>query len=32
MIKVNWLQSLEEGLSKARAENKLVFVDFFSPG
>jgi uncharacterized protein YyaL (SSP411 family) len=32
MIQVNWVQSLEEGLSKARAEDKLVFVDFFNPG
>lgn len=31
MAQVNWLASLEEGLSKARATNKLVFVDFFSP-
>jgi uncharacterized protein YyaL (SSP411 family) len=31
MAQINWLSSFDEALSKARAENKLVFTDFFSP-
>lgn len=31
MEQVNWMNSLDQGLSRARAERKLVFVDFFNP-
>ena len=31
MAQINWIESFDEGLSKARATDKLVFVDFFSP-
>lgn len=30
--KINWVSSLEEGLERARDQNRLVFVDFFNPG
>jgi hypothetical protein len=32
MPTINWLTSLDEGLSTARAKKKLVFLDFFNPG
>jgi hypothetical protein len=32
MPTINWLTSLNEGLSAAKAKNKLVFLDFFNPG
>jgi hypothetical protein len=32
MSQIAWIESFEEGLSKARTENKLVFADFFNPG
>ena len=28
---INWITSFTEGLSKAKAENKLVLLDFFNP-
>lgn len=31
MTEIHWLDSLDKGLSKARGEDKLVFLDFFSP-
>ncbi len=30
--KVNWLDSLDEGLKKAQETGKFVFLDFFNPG
>lgn len=32
MAQIAWIESFEEGLAKARAENRLVFADFFNPG
>lgn len=32
MAQINWITSFEKGLAKARADNKLAFVDFFNPG
>jgi len=32
MTQINWIESFDEGFSKARAEQKLVLLDFFSPG
>jgi len=32
MAQINWITSFEEGLAKSKAEEKLVFMDFFSPG
>jgi hypothetical protein len=32
MAEISWITSFEEGLARARAENKLAFVDFFNPG
>lgn len=31
MTEINWLTSFDAGLSKAKADNKLVLVDFFNP-
>jgi len=31
MSQIGWITSFDEGLAKARAENKLVFLDFFNP-
>ncbi len=31
MEKIAWIESFEEGLQRARAENKLIFADFFNP-
>jgi hypothetical protein len=31
MAQIEWIESFKEGLEKARAENKSVFADFFSP-
>jgi len=31
MEKIAWIESFEEGLQKARLENKLIFADFFNP-
>lgn len=31
MEKIAWIESFEEGLQKARSENKLIFADFFNP-
>jgi hypothetical protein len=28
---IGWITSFEEGLVRAKAENKLVFLDFFNP-
>ncbi len=30
-MSINWMTSFEEGLRKARAEEKLLMVDFFNP-
>jgi len=32
MAQIAWIESFEEGLAKARNENRLVFADFFNPG
>ena len=32
MAQIDWITSMEEGLSKAKAENRLAFTDFFNPG
>ena len=31
MENIGWITSFEEGLYRAKAENKLVFLDFFNP-
>lgn len=31
MAQIAWIESYEEGLSKARLENRLIFADFFNP-
>ncbi len=31
MAKVQWIESYQDGLAKARAENRLIFADFFNP-
>ena len=31
MEKIEWITSFEEGLSRAKAANRLVFLDFFNP-
>jgi hypothetical protein len=31
MARINWITNFEEGLAKAKAEDKLVFTDFFNP-
>jgi hypothetical protein len=31
MERIAWMDSFEEGLEMARADNKLVFADFFNP-
>jgi hypothetical protein len=31
MANIGWITSFEEGLLRAKAENKLVFLDFFNP-
>jgi hypothetical protein len=31
MERIAWLDSFEEGLEMARADNKLVFADFLNP-
>ena len=31
MSQIAWITSFDEGLAKARAENKLIFLDFFNP-
>lgn len=31
MEQIEWLTSFEDGLAKAKAENKMVFLDFFNP-
>jgi uncharacterized protein YyaL (SSP411 family) len=30
-MSINWLTSFEEGLKKAKAEDKLILLDFFNP-
>jgi hypothetical protein len=30
-MSINWITSFEDGLGKAKKEDKLVFVDFFNP-
>ena len=32
MAEITWIESFEEGLARARKENRLVFADFFNPG
>jgi len=32
MAQMNWITSFAEGLEKATSENRLAYVDFFSPG
>ena len=32
VAKVNWLNSLDEGLKQAQKADKAVFLDFFNPG
>jgi len=31
MSQINWINDFNEGLSLARQQNKLAFVDFFNP-
>jgi hypothetical protein len=31
MEQIEWLTSFEDGLAKAKAANKMVFLDFFNP-
>jgi len=31
MDTIKWITSYAEGLAKAKAENRLVFADFFNP-
>lgn len=31
MTQIAWFESLDEGLSRARSEQKQVLVDFFNP-
>jgi hypothetical protein len=31
MEQIAWITSFEEGLARAKAENTLVFLDFFNP-
>ncbi len=30
-MSINWITSFEDGLEKAKTEDRLVFVDFFNP-
>jgi uncharacterized protein YyaL (SSP411 family) len=30
--KIQWLESMDEALKRAKAENKPIFLDFFNPG
>jgi hypothetical protein len=30
-MSINWMTSFEEGLKKAKAEDKLLLVDFYNP-
>jgi len=30
-MSISWITSLEEGLKKANAEDKLILLDFFNP-
>jgi len=30
--KINWATTLESALARARAENRMVLLDFFNPG
>jgi hypothetical protein len=30
--KINWESEMDRALAQARAENKLVLLDFFNPG
>lgn len=32
MTEINWLTSFDTGLGQAKADDKLVLVDFFNPG
>lgn len=32
MAQIDWITSFDEGLAKAKAEDKPAFVDFFNPG
>jgi hypothetical protein len=32
MAEINWITSFEDGLARAKAENRLALVDFFNPG
>jgi hypothetical protein len=32
MTEINWLTSFDACLAQAKADNKLVLVDFFNPG
>lgn len=31
MEQIEWLTAFEDGLAKAKAEGKMVFLDFFNP-
>ncbi len=31
MSPIGWITSFDQGLAKAKTENKLVFLDFFNP-
>ncbi len=32
MVEINWIESFDEGLRRAKGTGKLVFLDFFNPG
>lgn len=29
--KINWLTSMDEAITRAKNEDKLIFLDFFNP-
>jgi hypothetical protein len=32
MAQIGWMTSFEEGMARAKADNRLVLLDFFNPG